>query len=162
MRARIFLMMSLFCLLLSIAGCGGGGGDSSTGSSGLRKAVSSVALPGYAAGLQLTLTFPYGVTVATDANGEPTADVVQLLGGPASTLTHASYIAATTANNGQLKLIVTDVNKFVAGESVSIVMNIAPGYKPVKADFAITDLILTDVNGVTVSGLTPEFTLETL
>lgn len=158
MRSKIILIVSLICLLLGIAGCG-----SNSGSSGPSKATSRLSLPVAippVVGLQLTLNFPYGVTVATDASGAPTADVVQLVGGPASTLTHVNYILATTSAGGQLKFIVTDVNGFVSGESVAIQMDITSGFAPAKDDFSITDLSITDLNGVTVDGLTVDFTFD--
>ena len=163
MCSRIIILISLVCMMLGFAGCGGGG-SSSTNSSVTRKSSSVVNLPTSLTqpigGLLLTLNFPPGVTVETDTNGEPTSNVVQLAGGPASLVTAAKYTPATATANGTLKLAVTDVNGFVAGESVSITMNIVSG-QPAKSDFSITDITISDLNGVTLTGLPePTFTID--
>lgn len=163
MSSRIIILISLVCLMLGIAGCGGGG-NSSTNSAAARKTSSVVNLPTSLTqpigGLQLTLNFPPGITVDTDTNGQPLGSVVQLSGGPASLVTAVKYVPATAVAGGTLKLIVTDVNGFVAGESVSITMNIVSG-QPAKSDFSVTDITISDLNGVTLTGLPePVFTID--
>ena len=167
MRSRIFSIISLSCLMLVTAGCGGGSNSSQSASS-QRKMSSSVRLPISSTqaigGLQLTVHFPLGVTVTTDDAGKPVvAEVAQIVGAPdhANVQCLLSYLAATEAAGGELRLVIADPAGFVEGESVSIQMNITTGFNPDVGAFTISDLVVSDLDGNTVAGLTPTFTVET-
>jgi hypothetical protein len=166
MLIRIILISSICGLWLVTAGCGGGG--SSPASKGQRKMTSAVSLPTSptqtVGGLQLTLHFPVGVTVNIDADGKPiVAEVAQLVGAGdhANAQCFLNYVPATAAaGEGVLKLSVIDPSGFIAGESVSIQLNIGSGFTPEVSAFTISDLIVSDLDGNTVENLTPVFTVE--
>ena len=161
---------ALILSALVIAGCGGGGGDtgqkSSVTSSVLIK--TSHLLPGstvYGA-MELTLNFPQGISVQLNpATGEPTTDVVKLVGATdaAMTFTTVKYTPATVSTNGTLKFHIYDTNGFSSidgKEYVSVQLTALPGFKPKPTDFTLSGFSVSDLNGVVSNPDLPTMTIE--
>lgn len=164
MNARTILTMALVFLAVGIGGCGGGGGNGAT-STNSHKAVTALALPTSpdqaVGGMQLTLNIPQGVTVQTDASGNVTSGAVELVGTSGSTYIQTTYTApSVSSGSGRLALLVADPAGFTGKEYVMIHLDITPGAAPKAADFTIDSLIISDLNGRTISNLKPDFSVE--
>lgn len=165
MRERIWRMVLIF-MLLGIAGCGGG--ESQVGGGGAPRAMmTAVNMPTSPSqsvgGLQLTLNIPNGVTARVNpATGQVASDVVQLVGATDQTKVYSAvdYTPATAVASGKLKFMVIDTLGFISGEYLTIRLDVVQGFFPVATDFSISDYVISDLNGVTINGLTPTFTVD--
>jgi hypothetical protein len=159
MRTRIISSLALVVLVLGMTGCGGGGDGASTASQ--RKAVSEVSLAGLdqtVGGIQLNLNIPPGVTVQTDAAGV-SSGVVELVGASGSSNMQKTYTTDPVTGRGRLMLLIIEPGGFTANQSIKVHLVIT-GSIPRTADFTIDSLLISDLNGRTISGLTPDFTVE--
>jgi hypothetical protein len=159
MRIRLISSMALIILVLGIAGCGGGGNGASTASQ--RKAVSEVSLGGLdqtVGGIQLTLNIPPGVTVQTDAAGV-SSGAVELVGASGSSNMQKTFTTDPVTGKGKLMLLVIEPGGFTANQAIMVHLDIT-GNIPQAADFTIDSLLISDLNGRTISGLPPDFTVE--
>lgn len=150
-------------LIFLLAGCGGD--DPAPASTGVRTAIAlekAALLPGQTiAGIQLTLHFPRGVTAKhlLDPNTQQllvAPEVVQLLGpGAASGLTLMSvdYVPYTESSGGSLTFLAASATGFVVGDSIQIQLDVVTGFFPVAADFSVTGLQFSDLDGNLITGL---------
>jgi hypothetical protein len=172
MKGKISSILAMILIAAGVSGCGsgGGGGGGGTPVAAGNKATAAVRMP-YAAsgqpvaGLQLTINMPLGVTVQLDpVTGHAAKSVVQLSGAtnPSAVLVAVDYVPATSSVKGKLKFLVVDPNGFTSSENVTVQLDITPGYFPKAGDFSIDDYIVSDIDGDTVYGLTPTFSVQIL
>ena len=158
-------ILAMIILAAGVAGCGSGGGDAS-GTAGSRVSA-KVKMPHIiegpaVAGLQMTINIPLGVTVQIDpATGQAAKSAVRLTGAtdPSAVLVAVDYVPASSSASGMLKFFVIDPNGFTAAEYVTVHLDITPGYYPKESDFSIDDYIVSYLDGTTIYGLVPTFTV---
>jgi hypothetical protein len=114
--------------------------------------------------ISANITFPFGVTVATDPSDphQAAAGVVQLSPIPANggSLVFARYSAATASSKGKLKFQVDDGNGFSVNQQITLTLGITPGYVPLESQFGIENSLFWDIHGVLLSGITPTLTTQ--
>ena len=163
MKGTIRLILGMILIAAGIAGCGGGGASGTVGG----KAITAARMPYSAtgptvAGLQMTINIPLGITVQLDHDsGQVAKSVVHLSGAtdPANALVTVDYVPATSSKSGKLEILVADPAGFTVSENVTIQLDVTPGFNPKPSDFSISDFIVSDIDGNTVSDLSPTFTV---
>lgn len=155
----LMIGLILTALVLCVAGCGGGNTSPVAGS---RQAVSKVLLPAdqTVGGIQFTLNIPYGVTAQTDSSGNVTSSAADLVGASGNYQIIRSYTPATPSANGGLTIAILEPAGFTAGQYIAISLDITPGVTPNAADFTLSNLVLSDLNGRTVTGVTCQYTVD--
>lgn len=165
-----YISYGLLCslILLALAACGGGGGDYAGGAS-YTKAAFKINLNGDLAGKAImvadfTLILPANVTPDMVSNTPVDATgVVTMSAAFAGITPYATYIPATDANPGKLRLLLTSsteagVTTIGNGEVATVTLQqLNNGAAPVAAkDF--TDkisVIVKDLSAAAIEGLTP-------
>ncbi len=155
-RLRLLQIAATIAILMFLlSGCGSGGSSGGGSKNGVSLKVSDL-LPKQSAlepariymGIALTLHFPPGITVKL-VNGEPSIDVVKLLGAIDNTLTYTivKYTAATATTRGSLKFMVLDINNYGfksnGNEYIELLLDVSPGYFPTASDFTFSDFIVS-------------------
>jgi hypothetical protein len=109
-------------------------------------------------GLDITVGFPFGVTVATTADGNVAAGVVSISGqqGPNASVAVGKYTPATPTARGSLRFLLVNPTGFTAQEFVKVNLDITPGFSPTAAAFTIDSLVASDKDGNIISGLTAD------
>jgi hypothetical protein len=159
MRTRIILTLSLFILVLGIAGCGGGGGSAAS----QRKAVSKLSFAATnqtVGGIQVTLNIPLGITVQTDTEGNATGSVVEVVGGTNNVAIQKSYTPATTAAKGKLTLIIIEPAGFTPTEFILVHFDITQGVSPNLLDLTVDKPIISDLSGNTIEVVNFDYSVE--
>jgi hypothetical protein len=166
MRTRVISGMALFILILGMAGCGGGS-DGTPGSSN-RKAVSALSLAApdkTVGGIQLTLNMPAGVVPQPDqfdAAGNVVNSAVRLVGGSDVAVQNLQkkYTPDPATGGGKLEIVAIEPAGFTSNHSILITLDITGGI-PKAADFTISNLIISDLNGlIPKDPPKPDFTVE--
>jgi len=129
-RRKVPVRISILFLMvfsLALAGCGGGGGSSAPApkTTAVLKIGTQGGLPAGVTGLSgvgVTITLPQGVTVATDGNGNPAANVAMVSGvAVGGSIAAPVYTAPTATTNGTLKVVVAAGSTlFGTGEFVTV------------------------------------------
>jgi len=168
--------VALFLLLaLTLGGCGSGSGTTSSNRTTKAKTsvkTSGLVQPGFLVGaLEVVISIPYGVTVELDpVTNEPSRNVVTLVGtaAPSMTMNALTYVAATPAAKGSLKIIYLNAAGFAPADSISVQLDIATGFFPTAGDFSLTkfEIVTMTADGSTVNSpapvQNPAFTVEVI
>lgn len=177
-RSLITGFLMVIALIIIISGCGGAGGGETTttpppiippqttpqATIAVLKISSQGTLPSGSliGGIDITVTLPSGVTVKNQTN-PPETDagvvVTSALAVSNSTLL-STYTAASGATKGAVRVIIANSNGFGTGEFVTVNCNIAAGSSPTASDFSVSNLLVKDLNGTTINGLTATITAD--
>jgi hypothetical protein len=162
------------CSLLTIFGCGGGGGGGTTttpgtpgtggtgGTSGAPPApIAALTLSTQGTlpsgtvigGVDVIVNLPAGVVAKADTSGATEAGICNATGLAAGGTTVAKFSAASGATPAQIRMAVIKADGFASGEFVTTNLDFS-GTAPTAGDFTIAAAFVSDINGVTVSGLT--------
>ena len=154
-------MIALFCLsaLITLAGCGGGGGSSpapeATKANVKLSTQGTLAQGTQLGGIDVVIKLPAGVTVSADANNVVATGVITVSGVAAQGgLGPVIYTPAAGTTSGKLEFLV--VANFGIGEFATVNFNLVPGSTlPAAADVTITpaDTGLHPVTTLTVAPL---------
>jgi hypothetical protein len=134
-------IITLFCLsaLITLAGCGGGGGSTPAAVSKATVKLSTqgtLAQGTHLAGIDVVITLPTGVTVSADANNVVAAGVITVSGVAAQTgvtvLGPQIFTPATATAAGKLEFTIAAGN-FGTGEFATVNFNLATGSNPPTA-----------------------------
>ena len=150
-------------LLIALLTACGGGAQQSTSTRTIKAVIKPSALAAglNVAGFNLTITVPVGVAPPLKADG--TADSAATLEITSSApqnqqLINATYTAATAAAIGKLTITGIAAAGFQPTDTITIHLNIADGSTPSESDFSIYFFEAYDINGATVTGLSPTLT----
>ncbi len=147
----------LVTLRLCLTACGHGG----DGTSALDRPVISLSLVGDSAtigSLQFDLIFPQGFSLPTDAQGQLAADVVTTV---AASEISFNYLPEDALNLAQLTLARINANGFLPGQLATLTWTPAAGETlPQSSDFTISNLLVTDINGVDLTGYSLEISVQ--
>jgi hypothetical protein len=142
-----------------LAACGGGG-DGASAVNGkavaTMKSATLTALGIY--GLDITVGFPNGVTVATNADGSVASGVVSISGqqGPNASVAVGKYTPATPTARGSLRFLLVNPSGFTAQELVKVNLDITTGFSPTAVAFTVDSLVASDKDGNIIPGLTAD------
>lgn len=115
-------------------------------------------------GVEVTVHVPAGVTVkAASDSANPAvmvADpgVVLAMGASTGAETALCSFAATAANAIQVYVIKS--SGFLTGDFATVNADIANGFRPAAGEFSLSDLIVVDLNGAPISGLSVGFAAD--
>jgi hypothetical protein len=164
MNIRVLKPVITVIMLALLCACGGGGGGGGGGvvpvvtskAVATMKSANLTALGIY--GLDITVGFPLGVTVATTADGSVAAGVISISGqqGPNTSVGAAKYTPATATARGSLRFLLVNPTGFTAQELVKVNLDITTGFSPTAAAFTIDSLVASDKDGNIISGLTAD------
>lgn len=155
-------------LLLVFAGCGSSGSSSGANANKVKTSVKTAGLlAGQTLGaVQLSISFPYGVTVELDpVTHVPSSRVVKLIGAPDQSMVFqsAKYTAATPTTNGLLEFSIFNVAGFGAMEYIAVQLDISDGFFPNATDFSITKFAVADIVNYQSTEITNfSFTVEVI
>ncbi len=160
---KLILTMVLAAGVFSACGGGGGGGGGTT-HAGPTTAVLTLSTQGTSTnlgGLGVTVVFPTGVSVKTDAAGNVDSTVVTasgVAGGQAAVI--SLYSPATSTAKASLSVVLagSTVSGFGVGEFATVKCTLNSG-SPVETDFGLEDFQPVDVHGSALSGLTASFSV---
>ena len=158
------LLMALFGII-SLSGCGSGGGDGVTQpTTAVLKISTQGTLPSgtQIGGIDITIALPTGVTVkSVTSPPETDSGVVVTSGVAAANSTVLSiYSPATSASTGNVRVLLANSTGFGTGEFMTIHCDIASGSIPTASDFSLSGFVARDLNGVLISSLNSAFTAE--
>jgi len=154
--------LSLVLALLSLTACGGGGGGTTTPPVTQQQAVVSMALTGGAdtiGSLQFDLVLPAGFSLATDTQGNLDSGVltVAISGSSVDSL----YLPEDNQNFGQLTLGMAKASGFSPGLFATLIHDMVSGESlPLSTDFSVNSLLVSDLNGVPLTGYSLALTLQ--
>jgi hypothetical protein len=146
--------LGLLSCATALIGCGGGGGGQPN--TALLKLSTQGSLDAQSIhGVELTITFPTGVTVSADSTGKPADGVLSAsgtaAGGSVSVAGHTTAAASSTP--GTVKLVLLKTAGFDPGEFATIACDLAPGVSPRSTDFGLGGFKAVDQNGAAIDGL---------
>ena len=152
-------------VLFFLIGCGGGGGGSTPSPSPVpyTKAVVTISTVGSPSvtplvGVQATLHLPVGVTVKAATNAPQTDTNVIVASGNAvpADLVFGVY----SAGSGTVNAYVAKALGFASGEFATVNCDIVVGSSPSASSFSVSDLIVSDLVGGLITGLTPSISIS--
>jgi hypothetical protein len=154
------LLLMLFLTLLSA--CGDAPQATKTGTT-MKAVIKSTALTATRniAGINLTITLPPGVAppLLADGTANPAATVeITSATAAGQNLPGAIYTPATSAAPATLAVSAIVAAGFSANDQITLHLNVAAGTIPVESDFTLLSFTAFDINGATVSGLSPTLT----
>ena len=162
-KINLVVLISSLVSIFVVTGCGGGGGSGGgTTPSPVTptKAVvnlSTVGSPSAAPliGVQATLHLPVGVTVKASVNAPQTDTNVVVASGNAvpADLVFGVY-------SGTVNAYVAKAAGFASGEFATVNCDIAVGSSPSASSFSVSDLIVSDLVGGLITGLTPSISIS--
>ncbi len=154
----------LLAMTVALSACGNGTTNSGGQQARASLKTSDLLATGYViAGIDVTLSFPVGVTVKTDpVTGQVASGVVTITGVPntSTTLVDAVYTPATASQRGSLRIMVANATGFSAPEYITVNLDISEGYQPTASEFSLSNFAASDLDGRTLPGLTPVMTAE--
>jgi hypothetical protein len=158
--------------VITMFGCGGGGGASQPTTATLKLSTAGTAGT-HIRGIEVTVVLPKGVTVNATTNINPAiletnAGVLVLSGAtvadPAAfsqLKPTAAYTPATDTVPGKVKIVLAAQSDFNLGEFMTVNTVIAAGNFPLATDFTLEGFTAVDVNGaVVIPALTPSFVAD--
>jgi len=146
--------LSLLLLIVSLSACGGGGGSSPDVQEALvRLSLDSVSqtLGSVYLELDLPLGFTFEATGGELADGVVTSNV-------SSSYIDSAYQPEAGADQGHLKLaLISSSNTGFNQISLFTITRpiLATDPLPAESEFVVTDITVTDINGVKVAGYSP-------
>lgn len=155
-KRMLFLLTVIF---VSVAACGGGEGG---GSASPTKAIVKVGTEGTVTsqinGIEVIVSLPAGVTVKATANPPQTDSNVVTGTGKASSpdLELGTYLP----ESGTVTVYVFNTTGIAVGEFATVNCDIAAGVSPHTADFGVSSLKASDLDGNIISGLSPTITVS--
>lgn len=161
-HCKIFELVVSTIVLLVIGGCGSGGGSGTT-NTGPTQAVIYLSTEGTPSsqplyGVEVTLSIPSGVTVATDSTGTTSDGVVTATGAAAgATAVTGHYSSASRAIQIE---VANATNGFGTGQFATVICGINKGYSPKASDFSTSNFVVSDKNGVPITGLSIAYTVD--
>ncbi|WP_156912255.1 hypothetical protein [Citrifermentans bremense] len=131
-----FILLTLIC-----SGCGGGGGDAAAPLQFQPTPANSVIIKSAGPattlyGVQFTLQFPTGVTLATPGGGVVAQGVLTPSGGGAGSSVSAYYDSGATPQT--VTVSVTNSSGFQVGQFLTIATQVAPGTTLVPGNLVLT------------------------
>jgi len=157
-------LLTLIAAALVVSSCGGGGNSAASGgttstqpTTAIVKLATTGTLPPNTqiGAIDVTFHLPAGVTVKSTSNPPETdADVVTASGVAAS---NSLLVATYTASSGTARIMLANSNGVGTGEFATVNCDIAPDIHPTQTDFIVSDMIIKDINGSTISGMTASF-----
>jgi len=99
------------------------------------------------------MNLPAGVTAKADAAGATLTGICNATGGAAGGTTLAKFTAASGTTPSQVRLAVIKADGFTAGEFATANLDFT-GAAPAASAFTVVSVSATDINGVTISGIT--------
>ena len=167
---KLRLLLLLFSTLW-LSSCGGGGSSSGSGSAStttnktaIVKLACNEPFTANLVGLQITISLPSGVAVATDANGLVLPSVVVPSGVTTNNavipVTLMIYTAPTATTDGSLSFVLasTAAKGFGSGEFATVTLTVANGSNPSAGSIVLSGFKPIDGLGNLVEGLTPTLT----
>ena len=156
---KLFSRLLILLFIALLPACGDAP-QSPAASRSLKAVIKTTALTAnrHIATIQLAITMPLGVS--PKANGAVvevvnSADhVVQNVSLNDVTYTPASSIAVP----GQIAIGVVQADGFKENDEITIHLDVAAGTTPVESDFQLLTFEAFDINGATVTGLSPTLT----
>ena len=159
MNGQRLLACVILSSLLLITACGDGGGSTGTlPTKSVVKLLTAGTLPAgtLIGGIDITVSLPSGVTVASTANPPETDAGVAVASGEATSNSTilATYVPPSGTTPAKARLLIANTSGFVVGEFVTVNGDITAGNTPQAADFFVTSFTVSDLNGSPISGLT--------
>lgn len=113
-------------------------------------------------GIDITVSLASGVWAKSTSNPPQTDAGVVVASGMASSNSQllATYTPPSGSTHGSARLLIINANGFGIGEFATVTGDIAAGYNPTSADFSVTSLAVTDLNGAPIIGLTVAFAVS--
>jgi hypothetical protein len=158
--------------VITMFGCGGGGGVSQPTTATLKLSTAGTAGT-HIRGIEVTVVLPKGVTVNATSTINPAiqetnAGVVVLSGATtADPLAFsqlkptATYTPATDTVPGKVKIGLAAQSDFNLGEFITVNTVIAAGNFPLATDFTLEEFTAFDINGaVVIPALTPSLVAD--
>lgn len=162
MTKRILIGIIFSLAILTVAACGGGGGDSGTPAvyTTATVKISLTGSPGGKgiAGAGFTLTLPANVT-PTMVNDAVASGVVTCSGTFAgnSIAPVATYTPATGSTQGTLRIVLSSsvpAGVTTAGEVATVALKLANSATPAAAGFPLNSISVIDTLGGAITGMT--------
>jgi len=155
-KLTVYILLLIVAALLSA--CGGGQSPSSSNSIKAVIKTSSNAVSANVAGIDLTISIPYGVSPPLLTDGKvDVAATVSITSSTTSdqTLPGVVYTPATATASGQLRITAIVASGFTTSDQVTLNLEIASGTTPTAADFSLLAFSAYDKDGNAVTGLSP-------
>lgn len=138
-----YLVLLLFCFALSACGSGSSSPPSRTTKTKTSLKTAGLVPQGVlVATLDVTISIPYGVTVAMKPGVTPQVPedgVLAFVGttDPAMILKTLDYIAPTPSANGSVRISCVAADGFTPSDYITITLDIASGFFPVASEFSV-------------------------
>ncbi len=180
-NSPLFLqILFLTIITMSLAGCGGGSGDTTpqgsavssragidtaTAPRSLNLAVNiegSLAAGNLVGGVDVTIALPAGVTVTTNsANGEVSADAITfpVQGRSGSRMALARFLPAAAAMPALVRIAFINTSGINTGECLTLKLNVQGESLPTASAFAVNSATIVNLRGETLTGLAPTLQL---
>lgn len=162
MTIQVLSRLMGIIMVLSMLGCGGGGG-AAPGTLGTTVAIKVVSggVSGQLYGVHFEIDLPDGVTLNTDANGDLAVGVMKASGSAEGSDVESNYVVSTSAAS-PAKLYVSVFAKraadldpgFPVGEFLEISCSVAPGTVLTASALTFTKFIGYDKDGFQIPGVT--------
>jgi hypothetical protein len=146
----------VYCALLAIFGCGGGGGETPGAATAALKVSVQGTLPAATliGGIDVTINLPAGVTCSAATDGTTASGVVTASGLAVGGTPVAKFVAAAGSTPGQIRIGVIKADGFNVGEFATVNVNFTSD-APAASSFTVAGTpVMADLNGNTISGLT--------
>jgi hypothetical protein len=163
----IYIQVLLVTLLLTLTACGGGGGGGSDTpppvipAPPVTQTVVLMTLDGGGdtiGSVYFEINLPDGFDLATTVGGDLIAGVLST--DQIGAYFESTYLPETISEFGQIQFSLIKADGFTTGEAILTRTMVEGEILPLVEDFGITALIVTDLNGVELTGYTYSFTVE--
>lgn len=163
MTIRYLARILLALLVTTALGCGGGGGGGgSTSSASPTKATLTLSIPSVptgtlVGGASFIITLPPGVSPAT-LTGTDASGSVTLTGGAVGGYSSANFTSSATAP--QISIASVTTNGFGTGAFMTVNCVIASGTTVSTSGFSLSDILVIDTSGTSISSATVSMAVE--
>lgn len=164
MKVRSLIGQIIYLATAVLSGCGGGDSAvSPTTQQGAQPTAATLKLStqgvlptGASIGaVDVVVNLPAGVTVKADGSGQVQAGAME----PSAVAVGSTAIATFTPTSGgspaKTRVVLINAAGFGTGEFATVNCDIAAGSSPKAADFTLTGFSAANVDGTTLTGLTP-------
>lgn len=112
-------------------------------------------------GVQMTLSFPPGVTAKIDpATGDVADSVIRIVGPGELKFTGVTYQPSTETTGGTLVFFAVNLDGFSLGDFLSVTLDITPGTIPKAEEFGLSEVSVSDLDGIVIENLQPVMTVK--